>query len=42
MVGHAKQLLRKQYADEFINIGLEKRRIIKELQYFWYQKLNEL
>jgi hypothetical protein len=32
----------KKAADQFINEGLEKLRLIKELRAFWYQKLQEL
>ncbi len=32
----------KKAADEFINMGLEKLRIIRELQYFWREKLKDL
>ena len=32
----------KKAADQFINEGLEKLHLIKELRTFWYQKLKEL
>ena len=32
----------KKVADQFINGGLEKLHLIKELRTFWFQKLQEL
>ncbi|MCE7926176.1 MAG: hypothetical protein DYG98_24280 [Haliscomenobacteraceae bacterium CHB4] len=32
----------KKATDQFINEGLEKLRLIKELRLFWYKKLQEI